>query len=216
MPSKTAQTQQQYYDKLLNVMPDWFLKDIEESIFIGHLIGLAKLFQTLEQDAYDHLDETFIERSTGGFRNAHADERLIPDLGFIGSSRIEQIQKIGSRSDYAELKDIADSFLFTGEATLVPYIDTYDGLILDLDWNDNVEDVSSFAELSNVFSILIPEQDVPTYSYVERSSYVGRGAYASSVESTVGISQSIKRAIDYYKAEGVIYRIIQIELPLES
>lgn len=207
MPSRTALTESQWYEKALATLPDWFLKDIEASIIRAHLRGLAAVLSTVEQDLYDHIDQTFLERAESEFLDAHAAERVIPYLKYSGTARVDQIQRLGSRSSLSELKSVIDNLLTVGTCEVQQPIDESGSSFLDIDYDDNGDAVDDWETQSNTFQVLIDEQTVDPFTFADRSAFASRTAYAGTTATTEYIADLIVKALAVYKAAGFLYRI---------
>lgn len=210
MPAKTALTAEQWLEKVKATLPEWFIKDADESVFRSHMKGMAAVFRAVEENLYQHIDETFIGRCSEDMLDVYASERLIPDLNYVGDARRLQVRDVrkrlhleGIRRAVSELLDddtveVKDGYHDTGNA------------IIPADYNDAEEQVIDWDVLPNFFSVIVGEQILPSASFFDRGAYADRDAYAASSESGVSpVTERIVNVVNHYKASGTLYRIFQ-------
>jgi hypothetical protein len=210
MPAKTALTLEQWLAKVLATIPGSLFKDIDRSVLLSHFKGMAAVFRAVEEDLYTHVNETFIMRCSEEFLEAHAAERLIPDIGYAVDARRRQVQEMRSRLHLDGIRRAVNDML-DDNRTLVE--DGYsDGTVmLPADYNDDADNqVIDWDDLPNFFSVVIGPQLLPSHTFVSRSAYSDRDAYTSTVATgTSPVTDRVKAVIDTYKAAGTRYRIFQ-------
>lgn len=204
MPSKTALTPAVWREKLLAVIPPWVLEDVEESILSAHIAGWAGMFSVIEQDLYDHIDETFVARASEAFQDAMAQERLVPDLGYTGDGRVRQLQRMFNRLTKAQLELAINDLLPAIPCELEIGLSGIGSTVIELDYDDDDEHVIDWTVQENLFNVIIEPQIELSFDYIDRDCYCD-SAYAGY--TTLGMANIVKRAVDFYKAEGIRFRI---------
>lgn len=209
MPSKTPLTLDQWLIKCNATMPTWWLEDAEHSVIRSHFIGLAAVMQALEHNMYQHMDEAFLTRCSDDTIDVYAAERLVPELGYTGESRHNQVREMRSRMHLDGIRERVSLLLDD------PTVEVIDGYatgftVIDAGYNDNEAAVISWAAVKNFFSVVVAMQNVPSSSFTDRANYADRAAFASTADTGADpVTAKIKNVVDHYKASGFLYRIFQ-------
>lgn len=207
MPSKIALTPAQWRQRLLAVLPPWILEDVEESVLSAHLAGAAAVLSQCEQDAYDQIDETWIERCSEETLRAHMAERLVPELGYIGDGLRRQVQRMWDRVTEEELL-VAVRDLAGETAELAPTVTGVGHTILDLPYNDSGDQIINMATQERLFNVIIDGSEAVLFHYASRDAYAD-SAFAgfTEIDATLAVANRVRNAVDFYKASGVRFRV---------
>jgi hypothetical protein len=206
-----ALTQQQWFDKLKRFVPSWYFED--ENHQVGHMMGLAKILETLQADAANHIAETFIRTAAGEFLDEHGDERtVVRSSGEQDDSYRERIRILTNTVTYTNLKALVDALLDTG--TLLTEggdgLLTEDGDSLETsgrsylveNWNygffdDGVDETGLFF-------------DAPDSVWLDRTKVYNWLTFIIPTQPSpdTNVKQAITDAIEYNKAVGITYDVI--------
>ncbi len=198
-------TKSQWKAKLNSFYPRWFFHTEEnQDAFIE---GVAAIFNQLDQDVSDHIDETFIQTSNDYYLDAHGGERKLERIsGELDTQYRLRVRNMGNKTSKATIKEIVDSFLYTGESTILE------------DWNPtNYVNREAFVDrgtviidsIHNAFTILIDNQSHDPYFFVDREYFVDRSNYVGVSIPDEYLFNIISAAVDDAKALGTLYRIIE-------
>lgn len=199
------QTQQEWLAKIKKFVPSWWF---EKHQYNDAVFGaVAAVFAQIDADSNDSFNTTFILNASGAFLDMLGDERGIDRLpGELDYVYARRIQKITSQTDVESIRKAVDSIL------LVPGC-----MIIDSPPDNPYCNRGSFISrglimtgfLENFFTIIIPKQSHPQYSFANRQIYANRMNFIGSSSGTADRYASIIAIVDYMKAFGVLYRVIE-------
>jgi hypothetical protein len=207
---KTPLTVQQWLAKVNATLPGWWLEDADHSILRSHMIGMAAVMQALEENLCQHLDETYLTLCGDDTIDVYAAERLVPELGYTGDARNDQVREIRSRMHLEGIRERVSLLLDDPTVNVINGYPTEPCVMIDADYDDNEEDILDWSALTNFFSVIVGQQILSADSYVDRAQYVDRDVFAGSTDHGVSpVTENIKKVVDHYKGSGFLYRIFQ-------
>lgn len=201
-----ALTQAQWYEKLRKLVPSWMFE--QEKITVAVFQAWAAVLAQVHQDADDAFAASFITSAVAPALEKLAEERSIVEIEDESITNYRsRIQKITSNSDKPAIKALIDSFLFTGECTILeaPGDSLYcsRGVYLS-----RGEYLIGFAR--NFFLVLIPKQAHPPYSFLSREYFASRQNFMGSLDLRDTLFTSIITAVNQVKAFGVMWELVEI------
>ncbi len=201
-----ALSKQQWLKKLKGFVPTWvFEKDGEaEAIFTG----IAVLFEQVQKDYEEHINETLIDKASEEYVALHGDERS--KFRFEAESLAgfrERVKKIVNNSNVPALESIVDALLIRGESTVIEH-NEQSGNFLNREsfLNRNIID---YDVLYNAYTILIDFQIPEPNAFYNRESFMDREFLNGSSISSDTVFQNIIKAVNSNKAYGTVYRLIE-------
>jgi hypothetical protein len=178
-------TKDEWYIKLKSLVPSWVLYDGEkiQAVFKG----MAAILEQSQQDAVDHIDETFIDKADTDYLDQHGvervKERLIAEDNLAYSKRIKLIKNASNIND---LLTIVNNQLVNGEALIIEGYDQKNFCNVDAFLNRNTY---SNDHIWNAFTIIVENQGDPL--------------------ATANLFANIISAVNKEKAFGIVYRLIE-------
>ncbi len=202
-----ALTQQQYFEKLKAMVPDWYF--LNERLNVATFQGIAAVFARLHESAEEHFKETMIKTPNASelFLDAHGEERNVTRLPSEADPIYsERIRNITNLSDNPAIKSIVDALLVNGESIVRDGFNSR--LFLNRETFYNRGDI--FSDIFyNVFTIIVENQLHEPYSFMNRENFLSREDFFGATESSLAIFEQIAAAVDKAKAFGVLYRILE-------
>ena len=179
-----------------------------ENLQEAHMMALAKVLNTLQQDGENNVKETFILRSEGIFLDAHGVERNILRLGTeIDTNYAPRVQSLTNQSNCPSLNSLIDQLLLVGTATILE--DSEAGVFFDReDFLDRGEVIID--AIYNVFSIIVDQQLHDPFSFFDREFFCDREDFMGTNETSQEVFDLILEAVNGAKALGTLYRIIEL------
>lgn len=198
-------TQSEWYLKLRDWVPEWFFAS--EKYNDAQFQALAKVFSEIEVVLGNHFTETFICESHGAFMDEHGLERNITRfLNELDVTLCERIRNIVNTVNCPSLKGLVDGLLQVGEASIVDDFEAsrYYNRELFFNRGDILID-----PIYNVFSIIVPKQIHPPYSFYTRENFYNREDFIGTNESPFELFELIVETVNRAKALGTMYRLIE-------
>ena len=182
-----ALSKAQWIDKLKSLMPSWVFE--RNSLNSAEISGIAAVMEQVQVDYEAHVGETFIDTSVDTFLDEHGDERSVERLsGESNSDYRVRVKSIVNEADIINIKDIVDSFLDVGEATIY---EDYQGTAF-CDREDFVDrGVVVLIYIKDAFIIIISNQ--------------------SGGATPDAFFVPIVKAVSDAKAYGCLFRILELE-----
>ena len=200
-----ANNQELWFQKLKSWVPKWFfeLEENNEAVFRG----VAEILNKLECMADDHVLETFICLAEGGYLDEHGLERNVDRiLNELDVTLRERVKNITNTTSCAVIKQLVDSLLDVGEATLLEDFDA--GVYFDRDdYFDRGEVFIS--PIYNTFSIIVDNQVHAPYSFFDREYFADREDFIGLLVSRLELFELIVEHVNRTKALGIFYRLIE-------
>jgi hypothetical protein len=202
-----ALTQEEWFRKLKSWVPSWWFEQERYQVAVFHAI--AKVLSEVQDQADEHVQQTFIAQALAPFLDAHGDERSVDRLtDEIDSVYSPRIRNIVNRSNKIAIKAMVDELLLTGECLVIENPD--DGPIFGGSFCDRRE-IFTDRRYDGYFTVLIPRQIALANSYCDRTTFASRGNYAGSLGPLPleSLLSSINTLIFRAKAGGILYRLIE-------
>jgi hypothetical protein len=199
-----ALTTEQWFLKIKSWLPDWWFEQPNHQVALLH--GIAAIFAELDQEADNHVNETFISKSTAPVLDAHGDERNVDRLdGELDGPYSSRIRYIVNQSNPQAIKTLVDSILARGKSTIREH-DT-DRIFCGQSFFNRHEVFTD--AFHNVFSIVVDKQVHAPYSFLSRGNFAGRNTFVGTGQSDTARLQAIVAAVNKSKAFGVMYRLTE-------
>jgi len=199
-------TKLEWFEKLKNFLPSWVFAQ-DEPLMRAHFMGLASCLEALDEEAREHLKQTFIETSTEDFLDAHGGERgILRSIGEYDRAYQARVRSLSNQSNFQAIKRLVDSLLIRGQCQI------------NEDWNeDNFFGRANFFDRASVFispvhdsfSIIVSKQIREPESFYSQGVFANRGGVFGSNESSLILFELIMNAVNQAKAAGTFYRIIE-------
>lgn len=203
----TALTQQQWYDKIKTLVPQWMWQ--KEVTIRAWAMALSKIAEAQQGKVQEHLDAAYIMRSTAGELDSHGTERSTPRLdNELDSDYAVRVQNLFNQSSVPALNALIDKVLVAGTCRIqedfnsIPFCDS-----------------GSYASracifltdpLVNTFSIVVDKQTHAPYSYIDRAYFCDRESFAGTDVSLDRVFNSILKIGNDSKALGTFFRIYEL------
>lgn len=202
-----ALTQQQWYERLRTWVPTWVFETEDTNVAIFQSIALLLSLQQLSAEEFKA--QTYLGTATGIWLDLHGAERGVTRLaGELDDQYRIRIRKASTISQLSvpSIKEIVDSFLIMGQATIR---EDFEGAVF-CDRDEYANRGSLLLEpITNAFTIFVDKQVRPPESFADRESFSDRLSFTGSDVSSDYIFELIVKAVNENKALGVLYRIIE-------
>lgn len=201
-----ALSKQQWLNKLKGFVPSWVFERYEgsQSIFTG----MASLFELVQKDYEQHIDETFIDKATAEYVELHGDERSVErlDMESLAGFR-SRVKKIVNNSNVPAIKGLVDALLIRGESTIIEHNENSGNFLSRESFlNRNIID---YDVLYNAYTILIDFQIPEPTSFYNREAFLSREFLNGSSISSDTVFRNIIKTVNSNKAYGTVYRLIE-------
>lgn len=200
-----ALTQDQWYEKLKQLVPSWVFEKEGNNVAIFQ--GMAKTLEQSQIQYEDHLKETFIDTAGEEFLDIHADERSVEkSVSDTIATYRQKIKNILNNSNCVSLKGLVDALLIRGTATFIEHHSVENFMNRNAFFNRNAigADVTY-----NAFTILVDFQVPEPTSFYSRESFMNREYLNGSSESLLSVFENIVETVNKNKAFGTVYRLIE-------
>ena len=198
-------TKDQWFVKLKAFVPEGFFEKEENNV--AHVKAVAKLLEVLQQDAQDHVDNTFILKSNDEFVDEHGRERTIKRVtSETDPTYAERVRNLLNQSNCPDIKDLVDKFLAKGVATIIEHFRDAPFMNRENFMNRG----SIFVDVKyNAFSIIVDRQLHDPYSFVNRENFMNREDFVGTNKSSQRVFDIIVNSINENKALGTVYRVVE-------
>lgn len=198
-------TQEQWYERLEGWIPSWFFLDEDNQV--AHIQALALILSYHDDQVWQHVRQTFITYGEGAVLDEMGRERNVTRLpGELDTQYRIRLRNISNDSDCPTLKQLIDSVLIAGEATIIE--DFNSQLFLNREQFYNRGSIL-VDQIENVFSILVDKQLHPPYSFMNREYFMDREDFIGTQTTSDYVFDLIQAIVDDNKAVGTLYRVIE-------
>jgi hypothetical protein len=200
-----ALSQQQWYEKLKQLVPRWVFEKQQFNVAIFQ--SMAKILEESQKQYEAHLRETYIDTAGEDFLDIHADERSVERLPSDTIAMYRQkIKNILNNSNCPSLKNLVDTLLIRGESTFIEHHSAENFMDRGSFLNRNVIGVDV---IYNAFTILVDYQVPDPSGFFSRESFYNREFLQGSSKSLDSVFENIVNTVNKNKAFGTVYRIIE-------
>lgn len=199
-------TKDEWEARLRTWVPSWYFeRDVNAK---AQMAALAAVLADLETVLKGHFDETFITRAGGDTLDLHGSERNVARLtGEIDGPFANRIRYIVNNSNIISIKALVDALLINGEAIIT---EDYNAQIFcDRENFITPNSIMLSQIIKDAFTVLIPFQIHPPYSFFDRENFCGREDFYGRYTSSDEIFASVVAAVEAARAAGCLFRVIE-------
>ncbi len=195
----------QWFDKLKGLVPGWVFE--KEPNTVAVFKGMAALLERVQKDACDHQMQGFISKAEAELLDLHGDQRNKPRLlGEFDPPYRERVRTIENSSPCPDIKDIVDTQLINGQATIIEHTNQENFLNRAGYLNRNL---INFDVLYNAYTILVPNQVPDADQFLNVGTFANTEATLGTNESSIALFNAIVEAVNKEIAYGTVYRLIE-------